>query len=477
MTTIMTTRAMTTGALNAGVRRRVGYGLCLVLALATALLLGVPQQRAQAAGLPDKAEGIMCEQSDDAAHDVFNLEATSGYITTPDGNAIYSWSYTASGRSFQLPGPTLCVGTGDPVTVILHNTLREDTSIVFAGQRDVKADGRPVQPQFTPVGTPATATLTSLVDVAKAATRDAGGALLSAGTVTYTFTAGAPGTYLYGSGTDVLKQRDMGLYGGLVVRPKLAAGGLDGGHDTADGAGNGNGYGYDPQHEYLYVLSQVDPDLHSAVEVNKPYNYNASKARYFLINGRSMPDTLAPNNAAWLPSQPYGALIHIQPTQSQPNPALVRYVNAGSVNYPFHPHGSSQRVVNRDGAPVVTAGNTDASYLKFLVDVGPGQTADTLESWTREYDTDTKKIPSDVQVPQLQDQVVGAETWFSQNPYLGGAAGPSPNNVVQNNQCGEYYQVAHSHALYQATNYGASFGGMMTLIRIDPTDTSKCPAQ
>jgi len=28
--------------------------------------------------------------------------------------------------------------------------------------------------------------------------------------------------------------------------------------------------------------------------------------------------------------------------------------------------------------------------------------------------------------------------------------------------------VAHSHALDQATNYGASFGGMMTLIRIDP---------
>ena len=40
--------------------------------------------------------------------------------------------------------------------------------------------------------------------------------------------------------------------------------------------------------------------------------------------------------------------------------------------------------------------------------------------------------------------------------------------MVQNNQCGEYYHIAHSHALYQATNYGASFGGMMTLIRIDP---------
>jgi hypothetical protein len=34
--------------------------------------------------------------------------------------------------------------------------------------------------------------------------------------------------------------------------------------------------------------------------------------------------------------------------------------------------------------------------------------------------------------------------------------------------------VAHSHALNQSTNYGASFGGMMTLIRIDPR--GGCPS-
>ena len=43
------------------------------------------------------------------------------------------------------------------------------------------------------------------------------------------------------------------------------------------------------------------------------------KARYFLINGRSMPDTIAPNLAAWLPSQPYGALIHIEPYDAVTN--------------------------------------------------------------------------------------------------------------------------------------------------------------
>jgi FtsP/CotA-like multicopper oxidase with cupredoxin domain len=443
--------------MTAARRRRTGYAVTGLIALTAALVLAVPENSASAKPLPSNTEGIMCETPDvdSVGNPIFNLDAKEGYITTPDGNSIYMWSYTASGRSFQLPGPTLCVGTGQTVTVVLHNTLREDTSIVFDGQSDVLADGKPAQPQFT--GT----TMTSLVDVAAART----------GAVTYQFTAGAPGTYLYGSGTDVLKQKDMGLYGGLIVRP-VSNGALDTSHD-------GSSFAFDSSREYLYVLSQVDPALHSAVEINKNYNYNASKARYFFINGRSMPDTLAPNRAAWLPSQPYGALIHIHPTQSQASPALVRYLNAGSINYPFHPHGSSQRVIVRDGVPVTDGNAHDTSYLKFLVDVGPGQSADTLESWTEEYNTTDKLIPSDVPMPQLQDQIVGpgSETWFSENPYLGGAAGPIPNGMVQNNQCGEYYHVAHSHALYQATNYGASFGGMMTLIRIDPPTPNNCPAQ
>ena len=127
--------------------------------------------------------------------------------------------------------------------------------------------------------------------------------------------------------------------------------------------------------------------------------------------------------------------------------------------------------------------------MKFLLDVGPGQTIDAKTIWDNEYDPNarTPRIrapvrscagghrhlpvpPPDIKLPQLQDQIVGpgTETWFSENPYLGGAGGPLPNGMVQNNQCGEYYHVAHSHALYQATNYGASFGGMMTLFRIDP---------
>ena len=105
--------------------------------LALAALVLVPG--AQAA----TSEGLECETD---AHDTFSLTASEGYASTPDGNSIYMWSYAPSTRGFQLPGPTLCVTAGDHVTVILHNTLPEPTSITFPGQRAVKADGKPAQP-------------------------------------------------------------------------------------------------------------------------------------------------------------------------------------------------------------------------------------------------------------------------------------------------------------------------------------------
>lgn len=417
------------------------------LVAAIVAVLVVPGPQGAAAGAQ---AGLECLTSGDNA---FDLAATGGYAAMPDGNAIYMWSYAASGGAFQLPGPTLCVESGVKVTVILHNTLPEPTSITFPGQVQVLADGQPAQPETDDSGN-----LTSLTTTAGA----------GSGSVTYTFTAGPPGTYLYQSGTDVQKQVQMGLYGALVVRP---AGHPDRENDRADSA-------FDPDQEYLYLLGEIDPDLHLAVERKRAYDFTKYKARYFTINGRSMPDTIAPNHADWLPAQPYGALIHVRPYDpvSNSKPALIRYLNAGSVSYPFHPHGSDEQLIARDGRPAQGPGGQDLSFSNFLLDVAPGQTVDTLMLWkdAEQWHPDTNPIP--VPLPSLQDQIVGPgpETWFAENPYLGGELGELPPGVVQNNQCGEYYHVAHSHALEQATNYGASFGGMMTLIRIDPP--TGCPA-
>ena len=64
--------------------------------------------------------------------------------------------------------------------------------------------------------------------------------------------------------------------------------------------------------------------------------------------------------------------------------------------------------------------------------------------------------------------------FWSGSPYLGESGQLNPG-ILGKTQCGEYYHVAHSHALEQATNYGAAFGGMMTVFRIDPP--AGCPTQ
>ena len=428
--------------------RKAAGRLAVAAAVTTVVATSVVLAPVSQAATTTTSEGLQCESSNNAT---YSLTARSGYVSTPDGNSIYMWSYGTSTGGFQLPGATLCVNSGQTVTVVLHNTLPEPTSIVFPGQKGVLANGVAAQPQFD--GTGAGSSLTSMVQ----------GAGASTGSVTYTFTAGSPGTYLYETGTDVKKQLQMGMYGALVVRPVGHPTQVNNRPDSAFTAGK----------EYLFLLSEVDPDVHLAVERNQSVDWSAYTARYFMINGRSMPDTLAPNNASWLPDQPYGATVHIKPYDpaTNPLPATIRYLNAGTVNYPFHPHGSDERVINRDGHALEGPGGQDLSYQKYDLDVGPGQSLDVLMQWSSEYDPTTNPIPTSL--PAITDQLlVGTDTWFSESPYLG-TKNPTPSTITNNNECGEYYHIAHSHALQQATNYGATFGGMMTLYRIDPPNGCK----
>lgn len=412
----------------------------LVAAVAVALpFVGVPTL-----AVPGGQSGIVCTTGP-----TFELTATDGTVSVPDGNTIYMWSYAPTGGEFQLPGPTLCVDQGDLVTIALSNTLPEPVSILFPGQTGVEAsvDGgttfATAAPEFDG------GVLTSLTT-----------STATSGSVIYRFTASEPGTYIYESGTDIAKQVQMGLYGALVVRPVIA---------TAE-----HSYAYDettefnPDAEFVMLFSEVDPDLHQAIERGEAYDITAYHPRYWMINGRSFPDTIAPNGAVWLPSQPYSSLVHVNPkTEDNPLTALIRYLNVGSLNHPFHPHGNHGRVIARDGRQLEGDGGEDLSYEKFTVLVGAGQTWDSTFVWT-DVEAFSPSNPIPVVVPQLQNlQFKDDATWYSGSPYLG-YQDELPTGVVSFNQCGEYYHVAHSHALQEAANFDAGFGGMLTLIRIDP---------
>ena len=94
----------------------------------------------QAAPGDPMTEGMECTNGDSVqpGHRAFDLTASDGYTSEPDGNAIYDWGYgDRRGHGFQLPGPVLCVYQGEIVDITLPNGLPVATSIQFPGQAGV----------------------------------------------------------------------------------------------------------------------------------------------------------------------------------------------------------------------------------------------------------------------------------------------------------------------------------------------------
>jgi len=402
------------------------YLLVGVLILALALpgvAFGWPSGRALTSDTT-----MICTTSGSAT---FDLQATEGYIDTPDGNSVYMWGFALDPGTFQMPGPVLCVNEGDTVTINLTNNLSTElVSIVFPGQTGVTATG----------GSPGLL-----------ATEAAPGG----GTVSYEFTASQPGTFLYESGTNIHEQVQMGLAGALVVRPALGA----------NYAYNDPTTEFDPTREYLLLFHEIDPMLHQAVEFGLDYNVTTRHDHYWTINGRGSTDTLLDNNVFWMPNQPYSSLVQIEAGAA--HPALIRYLNAGTVNHPFHPHGNTMQVVGRDGSALGTA-----ALENFTTTIGAGQTFDLLFRWdnVESWDPNTNPLPTspDFPFPNLGNLVFKDDlTYYSGDEYLG-YQGELPTGVTSFNECGEFYFPWHSHALNEIQNFDEGFGGMLTLVRVDP---------
>ena len=359
--------------------------LLLILMVAVTLLL-TPTAYAAAPGI---------------AGSTFNLTAQASYISQPDGEMIYSWGYGcvtsyaptfnppatkmpgANCPTMQVPGPTLIVTEGQPVTVTLSNNLPAaagNTSILFPGFQVTAAGG--------------------VAGLLTGAAGDAG----PGGTVTYTFTAGSPGTRAYYSGTQSDLQVEMGLYGAIIVLPASAptCPNANRAAETANGEVDyrltANGAAYDHaascyDREYLFQFSEMDPAIHAQAEkqatkvcpvgvttgcldvATEPYHPN-----YFMINGRSMPDDMDTNYASQYPHQPYNGNPHMHPGEL----VLLRVIGQGRWQHPFHEHGNHVRSLARDGNLILSS--TDAQKLAgpllFTTTTTPGLAMDGIFYWT-----------------------------------------------------------------------------------------------
>jgi len=309
----------------------------------------------------------------------FNLMAEPAFINQPDGESIYSWGYGCSsttGNTFvpaaiqhpfcntmQVPGPTLVVTEGQTITVTLTNKLPApvgNTSILFAGFNVTTSCGAATSPS----------------GVQGLLTCEA----VPGGTVTYTFTASAPGTHAYYSGTQGDLQIEMGLYGAVVVLPANVPANCDAGYHAlnstskttwgepdfrlAHAAYDHPGTCYD--REYLFQWAEMDPRIHkqALAQVTALAGCSAGAAgcsldvqtepyhpAYFLINGRSMPDLMDPNFAGEYPHQPYNGNPHTHPGELM----LIRTIGQGRWQHPYHEHANHVRILARDANLVLTS--------------------------------------------------------------------------------------------------------------------------
>jgi FtsP/CotA-like multicopper oxidase with cupredoxin domain len=152
------------------------------------------------------------------------------------------------------------------------------------------------------------------------------------GSVTYTFVATRPGTFLYEAGMtpNGARQVAMGLYGVLIVQPAGPA-------STDD---------------VVLVLSEIDPDLNAAPN---SFDMGDYRPRYWLINGQAYPNTDPI-------SVPSGGTLRVQ------------YVNAGLNENSMGLLGLDQEVIANDGYAL------PISHRAVAETIPPGGTLDTLLS-------------------------------------------------------------------------------------------------
>ena len=191
-----------------------------------------------------------------------------------------------------VPGPQIRVRNGQRVRIRFRNDLPVETTIHWHGIGVPNAeDGVPgVTQRAIPPGA----------------------------TYTYEFTArpagdaGGGGTFLYHAHVDEDRQMSVGLYGSFIIDPPKP---------TAR-------YAVDR----TLVFSEWTADAATG-RTRGVMQMEGMLPNFFTINGKSYPDT----EPVDVPAS---------------RPVLLRLINAGQFAHPLHLHGTSFRVVARDGHPV-----------------------------------------------------------------------------------------------------------------------------
>lgn len=215
------------------------------------------------------------------------IDAGNLTINGNGGTTLAVWGYSDLSGSPRIPGPALTANEGDTlnITVINNHTLNHNLVV-----QNVTSDTAPIAPGASK---------------------------------TYSFTAPAAGTYLYSDTLNNNINREMGLYGALIVRP------ADGSNTVWLG---GPAYSF----QRTWVVSEMDkPRWNDVAGAGGTVNTSIYRPNYFLMNGMGGFDAM--HDVATTISGVVGQT------------ALVRIVNPGQFAHSLHFHGNHAQVLTVNG--------------------------------------------------------------------------------------------------------------------------------
>lgn len=220
----------------------------------------------------------------------YSLYITAGTLTVNGlgGDNLPAWGYTdVQGGPPKFPGPALIAHPGDVVSVTVTNTLATDHNFMIAG---ITSDTSPI-----PRG--------------------------ASKTYTFTATDSNAGSHVYYDTLNNSVNREMGLYGAMIIKP--ASNNLWTGGPVYTS-------------EYTWVVGDMDKaNWNDKAGNGAAVNTTLYQPNYFLINGMGGFDAQVDANTSI--------------TGKVGDTVLVRIVNGGQFQYSMHFHANHVKVAALNG--------------------------------------------------------------------------------------------------------------------------------
>lgn len=313
-----------------------------------------------------------------------HLTAGDGFLTMADGRVLYSFGFSdmTGLPQDQVIGQGILAGTAPAPTIELREGDQFYLTLTNVGMamRPDLFDAHSVHfhgfPQAAPVfdGMP-----------------DGSFGINMKSSLTYFYNIIEPGTFMYHCHVEATEHMQMGMLGNLYVLPKQDGTPITYGgrtytkfvYDDVDGS-----TGYDKG--YPLQLSSMDHLFHEMHLSIQPLPFAHMVDTYFMINGRSYPDTVnpaalpAPVENGGIPSQKMSSLIQLN-RATEGEKLLLRLSNLSVTNFftmtalglPMKVVGSGAHIA-RGPEPAPGVAGKDLSVNTSSVTLGGGESADVI---------------------------------------------------------------------------------------------------